>query len=217
MLSWFRTTWILGLATCVFASICVAGENSAELKLPEGEVVYRDYDDANLMRVAEYLYRSHRHSEAVEACEEALGRNLTDGQIAAIKHLLAQNYELIPDRGQDAKDAYLRVIQEHPSYERLPEVAYRLGELNVCIIPRGTDPNIDKGAEYLRLVINQLPITHAGDTAVTYLSLEAHMMLGNLLLVKGQNEEAKACRGSNLIMRRTDMSIYFGFQNALQT
>ncbi len=190
MLRWFM---ILGLAIVCAFSISARGESRPTLMPPEGEVVYRDYDDPNLMLVAERLYRSHRQAEAVEACTEALGRNLTDIQAASMKHLLAKSYEAIPGHGQDAKDAYLRVIQEHPSYERLPEVAYRLGELNICIIPPGTEPNNAKGSEYLRLVIDRLPVADEGYTAVTYLSLEAHMMLGNLLLVKGQNEEAKTC------------------------
>jgi len=158
--------------------------------LPEN-FVYRDYADADLIKLADLLYHTHRHSEAVEACKEALNRNLTDDKTASVKHVLAETYEAMSDHGQDAKDTYLQIIQGYPTYEKFPEVAYRLGELNICIIPKGTEPDNDKAVEYLKMVIDRLPIVLSGETNVTYLSLKAHMMLGNLLLGQGHVDEAR--------------------------
>ena len=161
--------------------------------LPSGDISYHTYEDSEIMKIAELLYQSHRHTGAVEACEEALSRNLTSAQLASMQYLLAKTYEAIPNHGQEAKDTYSKIIQKYPDYDRLPEVAYRLGELNLCIIPEGTEPDNDKAIECLNLVITRLPIELNTEKDITYLSLKAHMMLGNLYLDKRENLKAESC------------------------
>lgn len=175
----------------LFFSIGMSAEPPTELALPDGQIVYTDYDDAVLIQLAQGLYQRHRHAEALDACQEALSRNLTDDQAATVKHLLARTYDALPAQGQHAKDTYAQVIREHPAYEKLPEVAYRLGELNICIIPEGTEPNHPAAIECLQLVIRELPVESGDEPNVTYLSLKAHMMLGNLVLQKGRNDDAR--------------------------
>lgn len=171
--------------------LCAAQEVRKPLRLPKGPVVCRDYDDADLVKIGEMPLQFHRHPEAVEASQEALRRGLSGVQACCVKHVMAEAYDAIPTRGREAKDAYLRIIREHPAYEKLPEVAYRLGELNTCIIKKGTKPDLKKGIKYFQLVINRLPLQVKGKPNITYLSLKAHMMLGNLRVSQGSSDEAK--------------------------
>jgi tetratricopeptide (TPR) repeat protein len=192
----FKKMLFSSLTIIIFiVTFCFANEAKQELQLPKGNINYNEYKDAELIQIADLLFQFHRHAESVEACQKALNRNLSDDQAARAKHLLAQAYEIIPNRGQDAKDTYAQIIREHPNYEKLPDVAYRLGELNTSIVPKGTKPDKAKAIDYLKLVIERLPIEPAKDreTKVTYLSLEANMMLGNLYLSQKNNDEAKKC------------------------
>jgi tetratricopeptide (TPR) repeat protein len=171
---------------------CYAEDVNDELTLPGGKVVYHEYEDTELIKIADLLYQFHRHPEAVEACQEAIYRHsLSNAQTASIKHLLAKSYEAIPGHGQDAKDTYSGIIQAHTTYEKIPEIAYRLGELNTCIIPEDTEPDSTKAIESLRLVITRLPIESTEEIKVTYLSLKAHMMLGNIYMDEGLNDTAR--------------------------
>lgn len=194
MLKLHASKWSLSLLIVAFSLVVFASEDpETELTIPKGDVVYSDYGDLDIMKVADILYKSQRHTEVVEACEEALGRPLEDAQFASIKHLLAKAYEAIPDHGQDAKESYLEIIKKHPQYVRLPEVAYRLGELNCCIIPEGTEPNEALAIECLKMVTHRLPVDLSGEKGVTYLSLKAHMMLGNIYLGNGGKDKAEEC------------------------
>ena len=174
-------------------ALCNAQEAKNRLKLPRGPVVYSDYENAELIEIGVKLCRLDRHPEAVEASREALRRDLSDAQAASAKHVMARACDAIPSRGPQAKDAYLRIIREHPTYDKLPEIAYRLAELNVCIIKKGTEPDPSKGMEYLKLVIKREPLEIEGKPNLTYLSLKAHMMLGILQMFQGASEEAKKC------------------------
>jgi tetratricopeptide (TPR) repeat protein len=187
----------LSLLFCLF-SICFAEEGQNEFKLPDEKVIYDKYEDADLVKITELLNEHHRHSEAVEACNKALSRNLTESQRVCVIHAMATAYENIPNRGQEVKDTYLQIINKYPNYEKLPYIAYRLGELNCAIIPPGTKPDTKKAIECLKLVIRRLPVEPNKDNPanmpdITYLSLEAHMMLGNVYLDEGLNDEAGKC------------------------
>jgi tetratricopeptide (TPR) repeat protein len=188
---------ILLINICMIA-ICLSEERPVELILPTENIQYSEYNDTDLIQIAEMLRQVDRQKEAVEAYQKALSRNLTESQKASVRHILALAYESTTDHGQDAKNTYAQIINEQPNYEKLPEVAYRLGELNYAIIPLGTKPDSKKAIECLKLVIRLLPVEpNKGNPAnipeVTYLSLEAHMMLGNIYLGDGLCEEAGKC------------------------
>ena len=186
------------LINVFLSSVCISEESQDELILPTEDIQFSQYEDAELIQIAEMLRQVDRHKEAVEACQKALSRNLTEPQQASVKHTLAVAYESMPDHGQDAKDTYAQIIREHPNYEKFPEVAYRLGEFNCAIIPEGTKPDEKKAIECLELVIRRLPIEPNKDNPanipdITYLTLKAHMMLGNIYLGHGKNVEAGKC------------------------
>ncbi|MBN2588857.1 MAG: hypothetical protein JXA96_03265 [Sedimentisphaerales bacterium] len=126
---------VLLMNICI-VSVCSSEESQDELILPKENIQYNEYNDTELIQIAEMLRQIDRHKEAVEACQKALSRNLTEPQEASVKHTLAIAYESIPDYGQDSKDTYAQIINQYPNYEKLPEVAYRLGELNFAIIPK---------------------------------------------------------------------------------
>lgn len=161
-------------------ALAIAGKIGSQGVPPEGPIQYGDYTTEDLVELVGLLNQFHRHSEAVEAGFEALSRDLTSTQDAFVRHKMGQSYEFIPDSGPLAKAKYTEVLELHPDYNRIIEIAFRLGELNDSIIIDGTERNVEQAIADFEYVLNRCDDPNEDPRKVYYIALKAHMGLGNL-------------------------------------
>ncbi len=156
-----------------------AGQTSSVWVSPiKGEIRYGDYNTDDLVEVVALLSKSYRKVEAVEACEEALSRNLTPTQDAFVRYKMAQCYEYLPNSGPLAKEKYGEVLELHPYYERNIEVALRLGQLNDSTILPGTERNPARAVECYKHVVDHY--SDPNNETVFIEVMQAHMHLGDI-------------------------------------
>lgn len=169
----------LKLTICIFILASSIASVKAKV-LPKAPIAYDSYETPELVQLVDDLRKFHRHIEAIEAGNEALRKLLSPGQDAFVRYKMAQSYEFVQNGGLLAKEKYDEVLKLHSNYERNVEIAYRLGELNSCIIMRGTEPNAPEAIECFEYVLDRLVDPNKSNGKVYYIALKAHMGLGNL-------------------------------------
>jgi tetratricopeptide (TPR) repeat protein len=180
------------LALAVLARGTVGAEVKRPVKLPPKDTIqYRDYNTEDLLALASALGRYHRHSEAVEAGEEALRRDLTQDQDAYIRYGMAKSYEFVRNGGPLAKEKYEEVLKLHPNYEHNAKIAFRLGELNNSIIMKGIERNGKRAVDCFEYVLRKCEDPNAQTQKVHYYTLRARMGIGNILWGQKDYEGAR--------------------------
>lgn len=180
------------LMVCCMSLVATGRTAKAEITvLPPGPIDYSDYQAEEMVELTEKLMQHHRHSEAVDAGFEALGRGLTANQDAWVRYKMAQSYEFVNDGGTLSRKKYGEVLALHPGYERNIEIALRLGELHDHIILPGTEPNYVLAMEYYKYVVDNYDDPNKNTVALE--AMQARMYLGDLYSHLRQHEKSNEC------------------------
>ncbi|MCK5640603.1 MAG: hypothetical protein KAJ19_07395 [Gammaproteobacteria bacterium] len=142
---------------------------------PEGPVDLSSYSTEDAVLMVGLLRKYHRLDEVVQVGYDALRRNLTPTQDAAVRHDMAYAYEFVPGGGPLAREKYGEVLEMHPTYQRNGEVALRLGQLNDSTILPGTEQNYARAIECYEYVVKNCSDTEGEKAYVDVLQARMHV------------------------------------------
>jgi tetratricopeptide (TPR) repeat protein len=125
-----------------------------------------------------------RNAEKVKRLQEQMREPNSPEELATLKHELAKTYELMPGKGQDARETYAGILENHPGYSKCYEVAFRLAELYNYVTLPGTKEDPDKAVAYYEQAIAICPPGRP-------LLQQAHLSLGIVLWHKGDKAGAR--------------------------
>lgn len=159
-------------------------------RLPaKGTIDFSNYDTEDLVTLMVKIRKSHRLEEAEQVGREALARGLTAEQDALVRHEMAYVCEFLPGGGPLARERHEEILELHPNYKRIAEVALRLGQLYDSTILPGTERNYARAIECYRYVVEKC--VDPNDPAVYVDVMQAHMHLGDLYAQQRDYRPAK--------------------------